>query len=96
MERADLLKDNGKIFIDVGKALDQHASKDLKAVVVGNPCNTNALIALKQFNRLSSNSISAMSRLDHNRSLAQLQLRLQCSTTDIRNLGIFGNHSPTM
>jgi len=96
MERADLIKDNGKIFVDVGQALDQVAHPDLKAVVVGNPCNTNALIAMSKFKRLSKSSISAMSRLDHNRAMSQLKLKLNTDISNISNIAIFGNHSPTM
>lgn len=96
MERADLIKDNGKIFVDVGLALDQYAEKGLKAVVVGNPCNTNCLIAASKFKKLSKSAITAMSRLDHNRALSQLKLKLNASVTSIEKIAIFGNHSPTM
>lgn len=96
MERADLLKDNGKIFADVGLALDQHANKDLKAVVVGNPCNTNCLITHSKLKRLPKTAVTAMTRLDHNRALSQLKLRLNVPITSIKQLAIFGNHSPTM
>lgn len=96
MERADLLKDNGAIFVDVGDALDQYAHQDLKAIVVGNPCNTNALIASSRLKRLSGTSITAMSRLDHNRALSQLKLKLGVDISQVTNIGIFGNHSPTM
>jgi malate dehydrogenase len=96
MERADLIKDNGKIFVDVGQALDAVAHPSLKAVVVGNPCNTNCLIASSKFKRLDKTAITAMSRLDHNRALSQLKLRLNTDVSNISNIGIFGNHSPTM
>jgi len=96
MERSDLIKDNGKIFVDVGQALDQYAHPDLKAVVVGNPCNTNCLTASSYFQKLPKTAITAMSRLDHNRALSQLKLRLNVDIKSISNIGIFGNHSPTM
>lgn len=96
MERADLIKDNGKIFVDVGLALDQVADAGLKAVVVGNPCNTNCLIAASKFQRLPKTAITAMSRLDHNRALSQLKLKLDADVSNIKDIAIFGNHSPTM
>lgn len=96
MERVDLLKDNGKIFVDVGQALDAVAHKDVKAVVVGNPCNTNCLILQSKLKRLPKSSVTAMSRLDHNRALAQIKLKLNVEISDIKQLAIFGNHSPTM
>lgn len=96
MERSDLIKDNGAIFVDLGAALDQYADPSLKAVVVGNPCNTNCLIAASKFKRLPKSAITAMTRLDHNRALSQLKLKLNEDISDITNIGIFGNHSPTM
>jgi len=72
MERSDLLKDNGKIFIDTGKALNDHASRDVKVIVVGNPCNTNCLIAAHYAKDIPKENFTAMTRLDHNRGLTQL------------------------
>lgn len=72
MERADLLKDNGKIFIDTGKAINDNSSRDVKVVVVGNPCNTNALIAAHYAKDIPRENFTAMTRLDHNRGLSQL------------------------
>jgi malate/lactate dehydrogenase len=72
MERADLLKDNGKIFVDTGKALNDHAKRDVKVIVVGNPCNTNCLIASHYAPDIAKENFTAMSRLDHNRGLTQI------------------------
>ena len=96
MERADLLKDNGKIFVDVGKAMADHASRDCKTVVVGNPANTNCLILQNYAKGIPSENFTAMTRLDHNRALTQLALKTNSRVTDIHNLTIWGNHSPTM
>ena len=96
MERADLLKDNGKIFVNVGKALDDHASRDCKTVVVGNPANTNCLILAHHAKGIPAENFTAMTRLDHNRAIAQLSLKTGTATTAIHNMAIWGNHSPTM
>lgn len=96
MERSDLLKDNGKIFVDTGKALNDNASRDVKVVVVGNPCNTNCLIAQHYAKDIPRENFTAMTRLDHNRGLSQLAQKVGCSVTDIENFSIWGNHSPTM
>lgn len=96
MERADLLKDNGKIFVSTGKALDDYANRDCKIVVVGNPANTNCLIAQSHAPNLNPENFSAMTRLDHDRALSQLALNQNCSISDIQNFCIWGNHSPTM
>ena len=72
MERADLLKDNGKIFVDTGKAINDNAARDVKVVVVGNPANTNCMIAASHAKDLPSENFTAMTRLDHNRALYQL------------------------
>lgn len=96
MERGDLLKDNGKIFVDLGQAMDQVAHPEMKAIVVGNPANTNALILASQLKRLRKEQVTCMLRLDHNRALSQLMLRLNCSVSDIQKIAVFGNHSPTM
>ena len=96
MERADLLKDNGKIFIDVGKAINDHAKRDCKTIVVGNPANTNCLIAQHYAKDIPSENFTAMTRLDHNRALTQIALKTGSSVTDIHKLAIWGNHSSTM
>ncbi len=96
MERADLLKDNGRIFIAQGDALDEVASADVTAVVVGNPCNTNAMIAASRFKRIAPTSITAMTRLDQNRASTQLAQKAGVQVTGVENIIIYGNHSPTM
>jgi len=96
MERADLLKDNGKIFVDTGKAINDNASRDVKVIVVGNPANTNCLIAQNYAKDIPKENFTAMTRLDHNRALTQLALKTNSSVTDIKNLVVWGNHSPTM
>ena len=96
MVRADLLKDNGKIFTFQGKAIDANASKDVKVLVVGNPCNTNALIAKSWVKRTNPANYTAMTRLDQNRAMAQLASKSGADVSDITNLAIWGNHSPTM
>jgi len=95
MERADLLAENGKIFGPQGKALNDHASRDVKVLVVGNPANTNALIAQANAPDLPAENFTAMTRLDHNRALAQLAARTGSHHTRIRNMTIWGNHSST-
>ena len=95
MERKDLLTDNGGIFGPQGKALNDHASRDVKVLVVGNPANTNALIAMKNAPDLNPNQFTAMTRLDHNRALSQLAAKVGCHTTDINKMIIWGNHSAT-
>jgi len=96
MERADLLKDNGKIFIDVGKAMNDHAKRDVKTIVVGNPANTNCLICSHHAPNIPRENFTAMTRLDHNRALTQLALKTHSKVTDIKQLAVWGNHSPTM
>ena len=96
MERADLLKDNGRIFIGQGEAIDRNAREDVKVLVVGNPCNTNALIAASRARRTNKANYHAMTRLDQNRAAAQLAARTGKPIESIRNLAIWGNHSPTM
>ena len=95
MERADLLAENGKIFGPQGKALNDHASRDVKVLVVGNPANTNALIAQANAPDLPPENFTAMTRLDHNRALAQLAAKTGTHHTRIRNMTIWGNHSST-
>ena len=96
MERADLLKDNGKIFIAQGKAIDAVAADDARVAVVGNPCNTNVMIAASQAKRLTADRFTAMVRLDENRGRAQLAKKAGVSINDVSELFIYGNHSPTM
>lgn len=96
MERADLLKDNGKIFVDVGKAMNDNAKRDAKTIVVGNPANTNCLICSHYAKDLPRENFTAMTRLDHNRALTQLALKTGAKVTDIHKLAVWGNHSPTM
>jgi len=96
MERGDLLKDNGKIFVDVGKAINDHADRDVKSIVVGNPANTNALICQHYAPDIPAANFTAMTRLDHSRALTQLALKTGSAVTDIKKMAIWGNHSPTM
>ena len=96
MERADLLKDNGKIFIDTGKAINDNAKRTCKTIVVGNPANTNAMICQHYAPGIPAENFTAMTRLDHNRALTQLALKTGSKVTDIKNMAIWGNHSPTM
>ncbi|WP_310541862.1 malate dehydrogenase [Phenylobacterium sp.] len=96
MERADLLKDNGKIFIAQGKAIDAVAADNARVAVVGNPCNTNVMIAANQAKRLPRDRFTAMVRLDENRGRAQLAKKAGVSINDVSDLFIYGNHSPTM
>jgi len=95
MERGDLLKGNAEIFKVQGKALDAHASKDVKVLVVGNPANTNAMIASHFAKSIPSSNIHAMTRLDHNRGLAQLAEKTNTQVNDIEKFVIWGNHSAT-
>lgn len=96
MERADLLKDNGKIFVDTGKAIGDNASRDCKSIVVGNPANTNCLILQHYAKGIPKENFTAMTRLDHNRAVSQLALKTGAKVTDIKKVAIWGNHSPTM
>jgi malate dehydrogenase len=96
MERSDLLKDNGKIFVDTGKAMNDNAKRDCKSIVVGNPANTNCLILAHNCPGIPRENFTAMTRLDHNRALTQLALKTGSKVTDIKNLAVWGNHSPTM
>jgi malate dehydrogenase len=95
MERADLLKGNAQIFSAQGKAMNAHASRDIKVLVVGNPANTNALIAQANAPDLNPANFTAMTRLDHNRALAQLAAKTDTHVTQIRHMTIWGNHSAT-
>jgi malate dehydrogenase len=95
MERADLLSANGGIFGPQGKAINDSASKDIKVLVVGNPANTNALIALSNAPDVDPGQFNAMTRLDHNRALSQLSQKVGKPVTSIRKMTIWGNHSTT-
>jgi len=96
MERKDLLMENAKIFIEQGKALDAVASRGIRVLVVGNPANTNAYIAMKSAPSLPKKSFTAMLRLDHNRAASQLAARSGKPVGSIEKLCVWGNHSPTM
>jgi malate dehydrogenase len=95
MERKDLLSANGAIFGPQGKALNDHAKRDVRVLVVGNPANTNALIAQQNAPDLDPKCFTAMTRLDHNRAISQLAQKLGVSVTEIKKLTIWGNHSAT-
>jgi len=95
MERADLLDANGKIFTVQGKALSDAAADDVKVLVVGNPANTNALIAMHNAPNVPNERFTAMTRLDHNRAIAQLAQKLEAPVADITRMTIWGNHSAT-
>ncbi len=95
MERADLLKDNAGIFTVQGRALNECAARDVKVLVVGNPANTNAYIALNSAPDLPAKNFTAMMRLDHNRALSQLAAKTGTRVTDIKRMTIWGNHSAT-
>lgn len=96
MERKDLLKFNAEIFTAQGRALNEVASRDVKVLVVGNPANTNAYIAMKSAPDLPAENFTAMLRLDHNRALSQLADYLQIPVAEIERMIVWGNHSPTM
>jgi malate dehydrogenase len=95
MERKDLLEANAAIFSVQGKAIDQNAKRDIRVLVVGNPANTNALIAQQNAPSINPKQFTAMTRLDHNRALSQLAEKTGKHTTDIQKLTIWGNHSST-
>ncbi|PJB04435.1 MAG: malate dehydrogenase, partial [Hydrogenophilales bacterium CG_4_9_14_3_um_filter_59_35] len=96
MERKDLLLENARIFVEQGKAIDEVAARDVKVVVLGNPANTNALIAMNTARSLPRTSFTSMMRLDHNRAIAKLARRTSMPITSIENMVVWGNHSPTM
>jgi malate dehydrogenase len=96
MERSDLLKDNGKIFVGQGKAIAESAADDCRIVVVGNPCNTNCMIAASQSDRFDNSRFTAMTRLDQNRAVSMLAKKANVVIDEVQGLAIFGNHSPTM
>lgn len=95
MERGELLERNGAIFTGQGKALNEHASRDVKVLVVGNPANTNCLIAQSNAPDLSPRRFTAMMRLDHNRALGQVAAKTDVSVNEVKGLCIWGNHSAT-
>jgi malate dehydrogenase len=95
MERTDLLEANGKIFAPQGKALDAVAAREVRVLVVGNPANTNALIAMKNAPGLQPRQFTAMMRLDHNRALSQLAQKLGKPVASVRKITVWGNHSAT-
>ncbi len=95
MERGDLLEANGAIFTGQGKALNAHAADDIQVTVTGNPANTNALIAMTNAPDIPSERFSALTRLDHNRAIAQLAAKTGASVNDIKKMTIWGNHSAT-
>lgn len=95
MERGDLLRDNGKIFVEQGRALNEAARKDVKVIVVGNPCNTNCLIAMHHAPQVPRKNFHAMMRLDQNRAVAQLAKKAQVDVEAVTCVTIWGNHSTT-
>ena len=95
MERGDLLAENGKIFGPQGRALNDHAHRGVKVLVIGNPANTNALIAMRNAPDLAPAQFSAMTRLDHNRAISQVAERTGAAVSQIRRVTIWGNHSAT-
>jgi len=95
MERKDLLEANGAIFTGQGKALNDHAARDVRVLVVGNPANTNAMIAMNNAPDLKREQFSAMTRLDHNRAISQLATKTGSAVADINRMIIWGNHSST-
>lgn len=94
-ERADLLANNGKIFAPQGAAINGHAADDIRVLVVGNPANTNALIAQQSAPDVPADRFTALMRLDHNRALSQLAAKLDVATTDFDSVVVWGNHSAT-
>jgi malate dehydrogenase len=96
MERAELLSANGEIFTVQGKALNEVAAADVRVLVVGNPANTNCLIAMNNAPDIPNERFTSMMRLDHNRAIAQLAAKLEVPVTDVSEMGVWGNHSPTM
>src|ERR1700724_314168 len=95
MERKDLLGINGKIFIGQGQAIERNAAQDVRILVIGNPCNTNCLIAMNNAKEIPKNRWFAMTRLDENRARPKLAHKAGTHVTDVTNLAIWGNHSST-
>jgi malate dehydrogenase len=96
MERAELLGENGKIFTVQGKALNENAAANVRVLVVGNPANTNCLIAMSSAPDIPRQRFTSMMRLDHNRAIAQLAAKLAVPVAEITKMGVWGNHSPSM
>jgi malate dehydrogenase len=96
MERAELLSENGKIFTAQGKALNEKAATDVRVLVVGNPANTNCLIAMNNAPDIPRERFTSMMRLDHNRAVAQLATKVGAQVSEVTKMGVWGNHSPTM
>ncbi len=96
MLRSDLIRENGPIFVGQGTAIDTHAAADAKVIVVGNPCNTNCLIAAAQAKRVPKANFTAMTRLDQDRAVGQIASKAGANAGDVRNVFVWGNHSPTM
>jgi malate dehydrogenase len=96
MTRADLIRDNGPIFTGQGEAIDQCAAEDCKVIVVGNPCNTNSLIAASRAARVPRANFTAMTRLDQNRAVGQIARKAGVAPADVKDVFIWGNHSDTM
>jgi len=97
MERGDLIRKNGPIFVEEGKAIARYGSKNVRVVVIGNPCNTNCLIARHSAgDSVPADRWTALTRLDHNRATSLLAAKARMRSTDIRHLAIWGNHSPTL
>src|SRR5438874_9118341 len=96
MERGDLIRKNGPIFVDEGKAIPRYAASSVRIVVVGNPCNTNCLIAHANAHTVPDNAWSAMTRLDHNRARSLLAQKAGARVSEVRKLAIWGNHSATL
>ena len=95
MERGDLIKVNGPIFVGQGQALSEVAANDVRVLVVGNPANTNALIAMNNAGDVPAQRFSALTRLDQNRAAAQLAQKAGVPVTSVTNVAIWGNHSAT-
>ena len=96
MERAELLGENGKIFTVQGRALNERAADGVRVLVVGNPANTNCLIAMSSARDIPRERFTSMMRLDHNRAVAQLAAKVAVPVSDVAHMGVWGNHSPTM
>lgn len=96
MQRKDLLEANARIFIEQGKAINQSSNKNMKVIVVGNPCNTNAYIAMRCAPTVNRRNFTAMMRLDHNRALTQIAQKYGCEVGDISKMVVWGNHGNTM
>lgn len=96
MQRKDLLEANARIFIEQGKAINQSSNKNMKVIVVGNPCNTNAYIAMRCAPTVNQRNFTAMMRLDHNRALTQIAQKYGCEVGDISKMVVWGNHGNTM